>query len=429
MPFLSLFQTNKNYNKVSLLIIASIFVIYIYYIFNESIRLWYFSIIFILIFSYDAIKQKNIIKPSKPLLIFCTISILTITLSYYLLNRLDIIPEDGPVKTYTRIITQYIWFAPFLLLPNIFYFHKFKPDYFYKTLFTICLFLFFYVSYYNFHYDFHRGKLAIFLNPIISYDITFIAVSILVLCYSFYLQGKLSYIYLIVSTLSLFTLVLHGSRGTWLGIPLVLLTLCIFYFRSQAQKVILLILLFICFIGVNLIIPNSPILDRVDELQQDKNLIEKQSFQNSTGTRILLWQNSIELFKEQPILGTGIYEIEVNNCKLAEEKKIPQCFQHQHSIYFQELAANGLIGFIGLLMTLIIPLIYFIRNIFTVNSEIKMLSISGSLFVVYYAICGLTEYYLFFLNTTYIYFLTVAIIMSFIQVNLRFNALNKNASY
>lgn len=429
MPFLSLFQTNKNYNKVSLLIIASIFVIYIYYIFNESIRLWYFSIIFILIFSYDAIKQKNIIKPSKPLLIFCTISILTITLSYYLLNRLDIIPEDGPVKTYTRIITQYIWFAPFLLLPNIFYFHKFKPDYFYKTLFTICLFLFFYVSYYNFHYDFHRGKLAIFLNPIISYDITFIAVSILVLCYSFYLKGKLSYIYLIVSTLSLFTLVLHGSRGTWLGIPLVLLTLCIFYFRSQAQKVILLILLFICFIGVNLIIPNSPILDRVDELQQDKNLIEKQSFQNSTGTRILLWQNSIELFKKQPILGTGIYEIEVNNCKLAEEKKIPQCFQHQHSIYFQELAANGLIGFIGLLMTLIIPLIYFIRNIFTVNSEIKMLSISGSLFVVYYAICGLTEYYLFFLNTTYIYFLTVAIIMSFIQVNLRFNALNKNASY
>ena len=230
---------------------------------------------------------------------------------------------------------------------------------------------------------------------------------------------------LLCRALSIFTLILHGSRGTWLGIPLVLLILASFYFRSQTKKIALLILLFISFIGINLIIPNSPVLNRVDDFQQDKNLIENQSFQNSTGTRLLLWQNSIELFKEKPLLGVSIYEIELNNCRLFEEKKIPQCFQHQHSIYFQELAANGLIGLLGLLMTLLIPLIYFVKNIFTENNEIKMLSISGSLFVMYYAISGLTEYYLFFLNTTYIYFLIVATIISFIQLQLMNNSLNK----
>lgn len=425
MPFLSLFQTNKNYNKVSLLIIACFFTIYLFYIFNESIKVRHFSLVFILIFLYDFFKKKQLIKPSKSLIFFSVISVFTITLSYYLLDRLGSMPLNFPIKTYTNIINQYIWFVPFILLPSIFHIHKFKTEYLYKTLLLISSITLIYVTYYNLYYDFNREKLAEFFDPIITYDITFIAVSVLVLCYSFYLKGKSSYIYLTIGALSIFTLILHGSRGTWLGIPLVLLILASFYFRSQTKKIALLILLFISFIGINLIIPNSPVLNRVDDFQQDKNLIENQSFQNSTGTRLLLWQNSIELFKEKPLLGVSIYEIELNNCRLFEEKKIPQCFQHQHSIYFQELAANGLIGLLGLLMTLLIPLIYFVKNIFTENNEIKMLSISGSLFVMYYAISGLTEYYLFFLNTTYIYFLIVATIISFIQLQLMNNSLYK----
>ena len=45
-----------------------------------------------------------------------------------------------------------------------------------------------------------------------------------------------------------------------------------------------------------------------------------------------------------------------------------------------------------------------------------MLAISGSVFTFFYAVCGLTEYYLFFLSTTFIYFLVVATLMSFIII-------------
>ena len=198
MPFLSLFQTNKNYNKVSLLIIACFFTIYLFYIFNESIKVRHFSLVFILIFLYDFFKKKQLIKPSKSLIFFSVISVFTITLSYYLLDRLGSMPLNFPIKTYTNIINQYIWFVPFILLPSIFHIHKFKTEYLYKTLLLISSITLIYVTYYNLYYDFNREKLAEFFDPIITYDITFIAVSVLVLCYSFYLKGKSSYIYLTI---------------------------------------------------------------------------------------------------------------------------------------------------------------------------------------------------------------------------------------
>ena len=69
-----------------------------------------------------------------------------------------------------------------------------------------------------------------------------------------------------------------------------------------------------------------------------------------------------------------------------------------------------------LLVTLLIPFFFFFKDIFCANEKIKMLAISGSVFTFFYAVCGLTEYYLFFLSTTYIYFLILATLISFIII-------------
>ncbi|MFV5519484.1 O-antigen ligase family protein [Acinetobacter towneri] len=214
----------------------------------------------------------------------------------------------------------------------------------------------------------------------------------------------------------MFSLILQGTRGAWLALPFIYLLITTVYFKQQSKKCLFFLAAIFIFITVNIALPNSPLSNRMNAFHQDSANIQESDYQNSTGIRLLLWKNSIELFKTQPILGVNLYGIEKNNCELQAQGKLPQCFQHQHSIYFNELAAHGLFGIFGLLITLLLPFIYFVKNYNRSNEKLKLLSLSGAAFVFYFAVCGLTEYYLFFLSTTYMYFLIVATLISFIQL-------------
>ena len=405
------------YSRKTTLLISLLFLIFFfYYILNEKFRLWYISLTFVLAYFYALKKNSISIKPNLTLIIFCCISIFTCTLSYYLFDRLDNLPSKGYLKTYKRLIDQYFYFLAFLSLPTVFYAYKFTPKIFYTTLYIAIIFTGGYVTYFNIIFDFNREQLSTFFNPIITYNIGLISLSILGLLYAFYNQRKKSYLLLMISLITMFSLVLQGTRGAWLALPFIYILIAGIYFKQQTKKFLVFLAAIFIFITVNIALPNSPLKNRVDAFNQDSSNIQENNYQNSTGIRLLLWENAVELFKTKPILGVSLYGIEKNNCELHAQGKLPQCFQHQHNIYFHELAANGLLGLFGLFITLLLPFIYFVKNYSRINESLKLLSLSGASFVFYFAVCGLTEYYLFFLNTTYMYFLIVATLMSFIQL-------------
>lgn len=401
-------------HKLSLLISGMFILFYFHYAFNETFKSLNISIVLGLIFSFFLYK-KQVIRPSMFLVVFCVIGFLTITLNYHLLSRMELIPQHL-YRTYKQLINQYIWFIPLMALPTIYFNSSFKVRYFYQVIFFTLLFLFFYLGYYGIQLEFDRGRFSYFFNPVISYDIGFISLTLILLCYSFLIKGKVSYCYLVLSLLTLFLLILHGSRGTWIGIPFAFLVLGVFYFKTQAKKLMLAFGLSACFIIINLVIPNSPILSRMQNLQADTQHIQNNNYQNSSGIRLYLWKNSIELFQQAPVIGVGMHEIELDNCRLHDQGDLPTCFQHMHSIYFHELAANGLLGFLGLLLTFCTAIMFFLKNIFNRDDKIKNLALTGLIFVIYYMLCGLTEYYLFFKNTTYLFYWVVASLMSFIMI-------------
>lgn len=408
---------NNLYSRKSTVFISMLFLVFfIYYIINEKFRLWYISLAFVLSCFYALKKNIDLIKPNLTLIIFCCINILTCTLSYYLFDRLDDLPSKGYLKTYKRLIDQYFYFLAFLTLPTVFYAYKFTPKIFYAILYIAILFTGVYVTYFNIIFDFNRGQLSAYFNPIITYNIGLISLTVLALFYAFYDQSKKSYILLTLTLLTMFSLILQGTRGAWLALPFISILITITYIKKQSKKCLFFIAAILIFITINIALPNSPLKNRINAFHQDSTHIQDSNYQNSTGIRLLLWKNSIELFKTQPVLGVSLYGIEKNNCELKTQGKLPECFQHQHSIYFNELAANGLLGIFGLFTTLLLPFIYFVKNYNPSDEKLKLLSLSGIAFVFYFAVCGLTEYYLFFLNTTYLYFLTVATLMSLIQL-------------
>lgn len=403
-------------NKKGILLITLLFLLVIFHnVFNQSFQHWDVSIILIMMSIYALYKKESFVL-NRYLVLFCTASFCLITLNYHILARVDLIPTEM-YRSYKYLINQYFWIIPFVALPTIYKFIKFDEKNLQIILQVTLAFLFFFLLYFGIVLNFDRGNFSTYFDPVISYDITFISLSILSLSLSFYFQGRLSYLSLLISVFTMFLLILHGSRGTWIGIPIALIVLSFFYFKDSFKKVVLMWALFTIFILVNVLMPNSPAMDRVQHLQEDTQAISQNNYGNSSGIRLYLWKNSIDLFKSNPLVGVGMAQIEVENCKLQQQGKLPTCFQHQHSIYFHELAANGVLGILALLLTFVSALIFFVKNIWSENKATKNLAISGLIFVTYYIFCGLTEYYLYFKNTTYIFYLFTASLISIILIH------------
>lgn len=359
---------------------------------------------------------RDLIRPNAYLILFCSISFFTVSMNYYVLNRLEVV-SNGLLYTYKNIVYQYIWVIPLIFLPTIYALSKSSVQYFYCLVGFFLFILSIYLAYYGFYFDFNRGEFALFFNPVISYDIGFISLGLIALVYAFSLQNRTSYALLVLSLITIFLLILHGSRGTWLGLPLIFILITWSYYKTALNKICFMWAAIIVFLLINFFWTTSPIFSRIEQFQDDTHMIfQSKNYVNSTGIRFYLWHLALEHFSHAPFNGVGMYQIEQYNCQLYQLDRLPQCFQHLHSVYFHELAANGISGLMGLLITYCSALIFFFKTLFIPNAYIKNMALSGIAIVLYYMSCGLTEYYLFFTNTTFMFYFLVASLMSFILI-------------
>lgn len=72
---------------------------------------------------------------------------------------------------------------------------------------------------------------------------------------------------------------------------------------------------------------------------------------SSFGTQLNLWRDSISIWKESPILGTGIGDFNDDVEKMIAEggAYATSPMGHAHSIYFDALATTGTLGLAGML--------------------------------------------------------------------------------
>ena len=388
-----------------------------YFILNKGFAPWRYSVLITLMGLY-VFSKKVILRPNLSFILFCSLGALCVTLSYYLFNRFASFPAEH-TKYLSRLINQYFWFIPFLFLPSIFYYSRFKIQNFsYVFWFLSSLALVFNIIK-IIQIGLERNTLAVFFSPVIDYDLGIIAISIVALFLALQCKGRLSYLYLLISTATILTIMLHGSRGAWLGLPLMIALVFTTFYKSSSKKCYLILSMFIIFLSINALIPNSPIFNRFSKFKNDYQSIQVKEYKNSTGIRLLLWKNSLALFQTHPIMGVGIYGIEQSNDKLVAEKKLPQSFQHQHNIVFHEMAAHGLLGLLGLMGTFTAALCFFGKHWFHQSPNIRTLSCAGLTFVIYHFCAGMTEHYLFFIDSTYLFYLITASLISLILVELK----------
>lgn len=298
---------------------------------------------------------------------------------------------------------NYFIILPLIFLPTIIKKANFTENHLFYILLIINIISILFNTYMNFSLNFDRELLNKKINPIILYDYSIIGISLITLILCFNYSKKLFYPTSFICIFNILLIIIHGSRGAWIALPLIGLYIFLSFYKTHLKPLIL-----ISFAGIILLfstyIINPNISNRINNFQQDTHLMGTSNYQTSTGLRVLMWLESVDQFKNEPIVGIGY-----TNLKTAIYSRINEKQYHSHNLFIHELAAHGILGFFGLLLSLLMPLYYLVINKNEYSSTVRT---AGITFIIYTLICGLTDYTFIAKFACLIYFILITTLLS-----------------
>jgi O-antigen ligase len=204
-----------------------------------------------------------------------------------------------------------------------------------------------------------------------SYISMYIIFAIGLICYLLIenkISNKLSKIslYFLLIIFSVYIVVLSSKAGI---ICLFITSFLVYiYMLSKKKKVIIhsiffILSLIIIYLGIKSI-PTSinrltPALEAVRAEKRDINM------EDGTVQRIEIWKSSLELLRENPILGVGTGDVKDELLRKYDEKGMTFAKSYKlnsHNQYLQTSVALGFIGLLSLILMLLAPLIYAFKN-------------------------------------------------------------------
>jgi len=195
--------------------------------------------------------------------------------------------------------------------------------------------------------------------------------------------------------------VLSHSRGSWIAVPFLVVVFLwyinsSFSFRSRITVAILIIVA----LGALYVIPQTGVSFQIDRtiksLQQYHGSdISSVSRSSSVGTRLEMWQASLKMYLDNPLLGVGWGHYQENAQLQVDQGLRNQSaafFDHPHNQFISALANGGSLGFVVTMQLFLIPAWLFIKYIKQGKTEdIKRLALAGLILIVAYMAYGLSE--------------------------------------
>ncbi|MCF8296756.1 MAG: O-antigen ligase family protein, partial [Saprospiraceae bacterium] len=219
---------------------------------------------------------------------------------------------------------------------------------------------------------FYYTYLSVFHHP--SYLSMYINLCIIILIARiFNKESKFTTLQVISNSLLLFYLfvfvILLTSRSGIIGLILVYFVGIVYLiFVKRKILISIVILLSISLISFYsfkfLSYMSSRLTTTAEEMSGDKE-IDKNSKYYNTNTRLLTWESALEIIKEHPVVGVGTGDArdELTN-KYNEKEILPMLkkYLNVHNQFLQTFLTVGIIGFILLALSIIIPFINAIKN-------------------------------------------------------------------
>lgn len=192
---------------------------------------------------------------------------------------------------------------------------------------------------------------------------------------------------------------MSGSRGGWIGLPVIGYVL----YRGYAHQLSTFVK--ITALGTILVLvttaytlPQTGVQHRVQSAMNDiHQYISGDERDTSLGLRFEMWRGASQLIVERPLLGWG--ELGYRNAlislgKQGEISPVAAQFDHAHNEFIDAFAKRGVVGLVVLLMLYIIPLKMFASGLLHSDLRIRALAVAGTLLPVAYIDFGLSQAFL-----------------------------------
>lgn len=215
---------------------------------------------------------------------------------------------------------------------------------------------------------------------------------------------------------------LSGARGGWIGLPIVLLTI-LFLYRKQINKKLIFSIVMLIGIALTALITNPKfgIEQRYNAAKSDiTRYLEENNKTTSLGARFDMWENAFIAIKESPIFGHGSHGYELFKDKQIKSKQMEEStlqFNSLHNQYLESSVKRGIIGFIGLILVTLMPLIYFIQNVNNKDLETKCIAILGITHVLSHLFYFTSQSFLAHNSGSIFYFFILILFYSLIRNN------------
>ena len=222
------------------------------------------------------------------------------------------------------------------------------------------------INYFNDYSLLYYTEYSIYLHP--SYFALYLDFSIVLAVYLISKTKNKLLITFYLSAISLFLLNIYfsDSKSGYLATILVLMYI-VFYYGLRKSRVITLSSILIILIASFFVLKNNPRFQTTfNILSKYENVIENPSYKNSsTSMRILAWDASAKLIKENLIFGVGAGDIKQELNKKYEELNYDYLAKYNlnsHNQFIETWLGQGILGFVLLLLVFIIPFISAIKR-------------------------------------------------------------------
>ncbi len=192
---------------------------------------------------------------------------------------------------------------------------------------------------------------------------------------------------------------LSGSRGGWIGLPVVAYVLYRAYCQQFSNKLKVGVFVGLLLAGLLVYsVPQTGVQSRVNDALSDVSLYYSgENRDTSLGLRFEMWRGAGQLIAQRPLLGWGEEGYAEAMQRLGNEQVITQQaseFGHAHNEYIDAFAKRGIIGLVVLLAIYFVPLRLFASGLHHASLELRSLAVAGTLLSVGYIDFGLSQAFL-----------------------------------
>lgn len=250
----------------------------------------------------------------------------------------------------------------------------------------------------------HSVRANGYTNPIQYGDISFIIGILCLTGFTWAMQQRSARTWLLMLTVggimglmgSLFT----TSRGSWVGLPVCVLVLCVFYSRSIQPRYVWggLVALIAAIVLVFAVLPRTDYRARVTlAFAEASTYLQKKDADSSIGTRMEMWRTGALAAADSPLLGmgkAGFVEWESRQIEAGKVDPLMAGNNHVYNEWLDALVKRGIPGLLVLLALYFVPLRLFIARLKSAPEQAKPYAVGGILLIANYIGFGFSQVFM-----------------------------------